>query len=323
MIHHISLFKWKSKSGLRKGGVERFATYLDRAVGGGVSMWEFFDLPNWADWQSEHDFEKAKALSHWLWESGAVKENDVVVFDGYWGIGLVDKPVRAISVCHGSYIGTMIQMDKYPWQGEPYLPFHAQYQEATWKDPNCEVVAVSPRAAQELHDLYGVESTVILNGVDLEVYKPMPERHQDGLVLHAATGPRKGIDIMGEIAGFLKEGLRLEFLQANEPSFESEARRWSEGSLAVFPTRYEGCAYAGIECAACGVPQVHYATGQACSYDNRVGLVVDDLNSLPIAHHLNEMSDHLDDYNPHEWAREFADYERFAREWRNYLSVKE
>jgi len=190
-----------------------------------------------------------------------------------------------------------------------------------WQWERCRVVAVSPQAAVGLKTLCNLDATVIMNGIDLEVFHPRPERRKEGLILHAITDMRKGADILPEVAKLLPLGLHLEFLNATDGVLVHEVRRWCEGGLAFFPTRYEGAAYASLEAAACGIPQLHYATGQAMSFDDRCGRVVDDLSPTALAWHLEDMANRLDAYDPHAWVQERASYPHFAQQWRDYLDV--
>lgn len=323
-IVHISRMKRQSKRGLSLGGVEKWAMYLNRALGDQLIMYEWADYPEWATYDIEPDHTKAYRLNHWLLGQGLLKDGDTILFDGYWGNGLeaVRDRFDLVGVVHGSYTEMMLSMERYPWPGFQDLHMHALAQEHVWRETQCRLVSVSEQTAKGIKNLADFDSTIIMNGVDLEVFRPMPELRQERLVLHAITDLRKGRDVLPVLQENLRGKCSLGFLGVRSGILEDEAKRWNEGVLTLFPSKYEGCSYAALEAAACGVPQLTYATGQAMSFDFYVGRVIDDLFPQSTIWHLLDMLERLENYAPRRWAEKHASYERFAQEWRVFLDVE-
>jgi hypothetical protein len=297
----------------KTGGVQEFARYLKRAVPG-MELISFADMPNWREYGEYQDYDRARILNNWLLEHEVIDKDSVVVVDGYWGSGLQGYVDRLISVCHGSYFGRLMMHQISPW-GEVVGMDHVAAQVEFWKDPFVEVVAVSGDSAREM-SLAGVkkEMRIITHGVDLDVLKPMPGIKKKCL-MHGATSTRKGLDILQILDSW---GIEIEFMNERSGKLENKATRLNQARLFVAPTRHEGNAYMLLEALACGVPLLTYYTGQALDFDDRCGIVVDNMDPNNFKR-IIEKTD-FSSFSPREYAEENLNFERFANEWKDYLN---
>lgn len=315
-IAHVSLFK---RDGAHFQGVEKFAAFLKMAIPE-LEVFAWTDCP--VPTLKKQDWELAEVLNNWLLGIGYLDENSTVIGDGFWVNGLQGKVARLISVVHGSYIGTCIEHEKNPWDGEPQLGDWALKQEEIWKDDRVEVVAVSTRSAFELETVCGIESTVIEHGIPLDIYKPLDQKNRNpDLVLHVASPGRKAKDIVDDVISYGK--FRIEKLGYQEHgTFEEEAALWNRGAVLFAPTRYEGNSYGLLEAIACGLIPVAYATGYACDLPCDVGEVSDDNHAANWVMLLERVLQYPRAYYPREYAEDRFGFDRFANDWRRYLQLE-
>jgi len=308
-IHHISLFK---RSDGHRGGVEKFAAHLKLAFPD-LNIWALSDFPQSS---GGDDWIKAKALNSWLWQTGKIQSGDIVIADGFWGAGLVGKDVKLVSVCHGSYVGTAAQNEIYPWFDTGLLLRWAAAQKGIY-DQAALVVSVSKQAARELSVLYGLESKVILNGVDGSIYGPLKGQEVSDLVLHVASPGRKQEEMVSRVAQTLPKGVSVQYLNVSGTQ-EQEAARWRQGSVFFQPSLYEGLSYASLEAAACGLPVVAYRTGlwaDTPSGFGGVGEIVDDHDPLVYRRAIMRVLRNRDEYKPRQWVMKHAPISRFISQW--------
>lgn len=315
--YHIALMRFGDGLSGPMGGVQQFAKYLKRAIPG-MELISFADMPNWRNYMEYRDYDKALVLNQWLLQHKVLDKDSVVIVDGYWGSGLQGYVRRLISVCHGSYFGRFMMSQISPW-GEVVGMDHVLAQIEHWKDPFVEIVAVSGDSAREIR-LAGVTKKgirIITHGVDLEILKPMPEIEKI-CMMHGATGARKGLDILNILDVW---GIRVEFMNELTGKLEKKAKRLNQARLFVAPTRHEGNAYMLLEALACGVPVLTYYTGQAVDFDERCGIIVDNIDPHNLRRLINKFEageyDHV--LAPRAYAEENCSFDRFANEWRSYL----
>ncbi|NLK25660.1 MAG: glycosyltransferase family 4 protein [Euryarchaeota archaeon] len=142
-------------------------------------------------------------------------------------------------------------------------------------------VAVSPKVAREMWDLYRIRSRVIENGVPLDLFRPTPMEEAREAIGLRWNGPvalfvgradhTKGVDILMKVA---RQRPDIRFLCVTSSPFENdclEVRRnvpyqrmplyYSAADLLLFPSRYESVGYTALEAMACDLPVVASRTG--------------------------------------------------------------
>jgi len=314
--HHISRFKPSEVS----GGVERFAEYLGRAVPD-LEYLSFEDYPLKNDLIAEGlpDYDLALNLNAWLVSTGVLNKDSVVIVDGYWGLGLEEKVGRLISVCHGSYWGRFMQFQVSSW-GEIVGSAQIDRQIQMWESPGVEIVAVSPESRREIiescPDLQ-YDPVVIVNGVDTEILCPVPEiQAKPQVLMHAAVSNRKGADIINNLIYAQNIGIEL---MGKCDTLEQKRDRLNEAIALIAPTRHEGNAYVLLEAMASGVPVITYLAGLAHEFDDRCGIVTDDMAPQNFARLIRKFR--RENHDPREWVLENASLECFIEDWRHFLDV--
>jgi glycosyltransferase involved in cell wall biosynthesis len=316
-LAHVSLFKREHRGHYSPGGVEKFAHLLQQAIPD-LQILSTQDMQT-STQESVEPWKLAEMMNAELLERKLLDENSVVVGDGFWIAGLAGKVARLISVCHGSYIGTAIEHEKYPFD-EPHVGEWGLIQEEIWRDDRVEVVAVSNRAQWELKRYCDIDSYVIEHGIPLDIYRP-PPKGSSHLVLHVATSERKGRTMVETVKAYDK--FKIEQLGfASGGDMEAEARLWQRGGIFFQPTKYEGGSYATLEALACGLVPVTYYTGQACDLPCDVGLVTDDYHEHRFLMMIEEVSEFYSNFFPREWAMENCTFDRFAKRWKSYLEMQ-
>jgi hypothetical protein len=175
------------------GGVEQFARDL-RDTFGEVEFLNYHV-------SSEPPWVTARRANEINLVSEAISEDDIVIADGYYGLGLAGKVKRLIIVCHGSYAGMLREFSINPTpsygNSRAWLLQAEKAQARAYFDG--EVVSVSQHAAMELKEIYDLDSTVILNGVDASEF--CPGTPVDGRVFVEVAGgdERKGCDTIEAI----------------------------------------------------------------------------------------------------------------------------
>ena len=310
--HHIARYKPSEGS----GGVERFSSYLKQAVPE-MELLSFEDYPDRNIIGDQlPDYDLAANMNAWLLDTGALGKDSVVVVDGYWGLGLQGKVKRLISVCHGSYWGRFVQSQISSW-GEIVGYDHVDAQTEMWESSHVEVVAVCQESKREVLDSCNPshDPVVIYHSVDWDILKPMDYSGRK-VWMHASVSNRKGYDIVNAL--IVDHNIRAE-LMGSCPTLESKAKRLSEAVVLIAPTRHEGNAYVLLEAMACGVPVITYLTGLAHEFDDRCGIVTDDISPANFARLIRGFRP--ENHDPRAWMMEYGGPANFRTNWRNFLGV--
>ncbi len=253
-IVHVSWLKRDSGS---LGGVEKFAAYLRAALqehGWGVAIIAWEDFPGHAYYEDRPNPDKADLLGRWIDGPAFGVAYDVVVSDGYWGIGVSSKPV--VPVVHGTWAEFHARMGLRP-------TLEVARQGEAFNAPNAFPVACSPAAAREVKRHHGrTVAATIPHGIDLGAYCPPLQPLPPGppwIVLEAAgRNEKKGARIIPEIRHCLGAEYAVEYLAAG---LGQEPDAFRRGHMFLHPTRHEGNAYACLEAAGTGLPIVTTRAG--------------------------------------------------------------
>lgn len=289
-----------------EGGVEQFARDLGSAWDGELQFLAYHNptIPPW---------ETAVRQNRNNLASGVISPDDIVVADGFYGLGLEDKVKRLIIVCHGSYAGMLREYNINPPPSfnsglRSWLRQAASYQETAYRSG--EVVAVSVSAAYDLYDLCDLaEIEVISNGVDTAMFHPPSA--EEGWVEVAGNDERKGSDMISV--------LRAETPIASLGYEGRKCERWNKFGYAILPSRYEGGQYAALEALASGLTVVAYRSG---FFDMDVE---EDLFYGTYDYHQHAFSElmYRAEENPIDaswWVEKNASLEKFKREWASELA---
>jgi glycosyltransferase involved in cell wall biosynthesis len=305
-IAHVSKFK-RAKGSL--GGVEKFASHLKR-VFPKLRIYASDDAPP-RDYGSE--LALAKALNQHLLDTGEIGKKTIAICDGFWQAGLKGNVKATVNVAHGTYAGCAMANEFHRFgQTADYLKL-ARWQEGAYRAADV-VVAVSPLTAWELKTFYRLDSVVILNGVDLGIFKPDGKGMK---ILHAASPGRKQLGMVEAVAGMIRRPIQhINIRTGNE---EDEAAKWQQGMVAFFPSLYEGCAYSGLEAMACGLVPVSYKTGIFWGLPDWAAIEVTDHYRLVYAEAILEAISSRDKFHPRKWIEENASFNHFAAGWKGLI----
>jgi glycosyltransferase involved in cell wall biosynthesis len=173
-------------------------------------------------------------------------------------------------------------------------------------------------------DIPGQRITVVFNGIDTQIFRPLPEvaREPFHLITTAsADQPLKGTQhLIPAVAQLIKSypDMKLTFIGAPKPggateqliqshgltdriefhhgiSFETIAQLYARASVAVVPSEYEGFGFPAGEAMACEVPLVSTDGGALPEVVGDAGLVVPAKNSEALAAAIAYLFDHSEE----------------------------
>jgi glycosyltransferase involved in cell wall biosynthesis len=285
------------------------------------------------------EWDKARILNQWLIWSKRVTKDDVIIVDGFWGLGLEEYDV--ISVAHGIW-SHLTQKDVEAGK-QPEFPVHNKVQSEYRKkhlERGGKIVAVSDFIANQMKLQWGFESEVINNAIDLEKFRPVQKMSNwtdSRLVIHGVTTHNKGFDHIEAVKNALPNDdvMLLDeaaaFLEL--PKYEALAN----ADLVVQPSAYEGNSYFVLETLACDVPIVAYDVGLLYSISTIaknngiipcIGSIINrDFRSpeetAKVAKFiLDSVSRERSLYNPRKVAELFS-IQNFHEQWKGYLTRHE
>lgn len=291
-----------------QGGVAQFAKDLKKAVP------ELVYYVNPVDWRG------VERLNADDLRVGVFSSDDVVIADGYYGLGLGGKVKKLITVCHGTYAGWLRGYTINPSPGfskiREWLFGAAQAQERAFKEAD-EIVAVSANAALELWEMYRLDSLEILNGVDVSRYRPQ-EYIEGSIAEVAGNDERKGSDIIAEMRE--RTDLNIQPLGYEGEKWE----RWAPFEVALLPSRAEGGQYAALEAMAMNKKIVAYRSGLfRVDVPSEYYFGTDDYHWREFALLCQVAFDKRQfDTKPREWVLENATLEGFIKKWKKFLGVE-
>lgn len=271
------------------GGVEKFAWYLEQAVGCELLT------------DSEYD--------------GSYDGNTTFIIDGDHGKNIpAEAPV--VSVAHGTWAGLHRR-----WLKRDIGDGTEQSQIHRWRQPNVKVVSVSPGVTRELREYCAVEpSREIWHGVSTFDYKPpfYKAPNKKPVVLHAAQGEGKGLDKMEKIQELLPQ-FELRYLDAK---IGEEPIRFAGGDMYLHASLSDGNSYAVLEAMSTDLPCVVTNVGlfEGDFDEDDVGRILPyTATAEDYADAIIDLWENREDIHPRKWVMKNARYRHFATQWREFL----
>ncbi len=211
--------------------------------------------------QNIPEWDRAHVLNAYLKMSKRLTGEEVVLVDGFWGLGLEWHP-RVISVAHGNWSHTTA--DDVARGIPPEFPFHHNVQLKYRRDHLArggKIVAVSKFIADQCKMQWDMDFPYINNGIDLSQYSPAGGhfKRKRPLIIHGTTTANKGFDHIEALKKLDADVMLLDEAAAahSRPKYEMLAH----ADLVVHPSAHEGNSYFVLETLACGVPLVTYNVG--------------------------------------------------------------
>jgi glycosyltransferase involved in cell wall biosynthesis len=320
-------------------------SYTPLGAGGGVPRWNrdivaafpegkvvhysFYDMlkeqkcpdPQVPEW------DKARVLNFWLIHSKRITKDDVILTDGFWGLGLEDFP-NVVSVAHGNWSHTTA--DDVAKGIPPEFPKHHAVQvdyRRRHLDRGGRIVAVSDFIAHQCKIQWGFEMPVINNGIDIKKFVPATDRkpRRRPVIIHGTTTVNKGFDHIEAVKKLNADVLLLDEAAGffGIPKYPALA----QADLVVHPSAHEGNSYFVLETLASGLPIFSYNVGlmyRARLEGADVGSIFDrsKRSKEETAEGVRNLLDNLAcGYRPksREWVSQFS-LENFQESWRQYVA---
>lgn len=290
--------------------------------------------------QNVPEWDKAHVLAAWLKWGKRIKKDDIIIVDGFWGLGLEDHNV--ISIAHGIW-SHLTQADVLAGK-QAEFPVHNAIQVKYRRDHLAKggrIVAVSDFISEQMKLQWGFDSQVINNAIDLDKWKRPPHRMPNWtdsrLIIHGVTTANKGFDHIEAVKKSLPNDDVWLLDEAAKNLNLSKVDALANADLVVQPSAYEGNSYFVLETLACDVPIVAYNVGLLHSISKIahkagieccVGSVIDRQYRSPeetakVAHFiLDSVCRGGGVYNPRQVAELFS-VQKFHQQWREYLEEYE
>jgi glycosyltransferase involved in cell wall biosynthesis len=314
-------------------------THLDApGGGGGVPRWNrdfirffpdarhysFYDYPWHLGTDKLNEWEKARLLNYWLLQTGRIKSDDIVIVDGFWGLGL-EHLQNVVSVAHG--IWSHLTFEESAAGRRPEFPLHHAAQldyRLKLVKRGGRIVSISKFLHDQMLSQFGLQSTIINNGIDLDEFRVCDwhERvERDRLIIiHGVTNANKGF----EHIDLLKKSIDADVWLLDEAAHQLEMDKYlalAQADIVVHPSAFEGFGYFPIEAMACGVPVVAYNVGvMADASSKNVGVVLDRRTRSPLktVDGVLMAMDRRGTYTPRRFTEGYS-VEKFGGAWRDYL----
>jgi len=313
-LAHIAFYK---RSEGHPGGVPLFGHYVEQRLGARLYSWS--DMPQKARVDEPG---AADLLGRWLVSSGALKDVDAVIVDGFWGRGLVDFPRTVIAVAHGTWKGIGLACNSAAAMSL------GEIQQVEYR--RLPTVALSQWTKWELQGLYGVEPTAIIcNGVDLHEFAPRQNvARERPVAIYPSDAKPKGGDVIAALAT-RRPDIEFRLIGAG---IGQEADAIAAGDIFVSPSRADGCPYAGLQALACGLPVVVSDVGLFADIEDGM------MGGLPVGEKLPVLvtdADAIEQWSQaltrvlaqreelsrgaRAWAEKFGGLDRWEADWREFL----
>jgi hypothetical protein len=300
-ITHISVSRRRDGN---SGGVEKFAWYLERAIGAKLLI------------DSEY--------------RGEYIPNTLYIVDGGHGLNIPDRsPI--LSVCHGTWVAVWQRWQFMPEPiDHPQLPYESS-QARMWGTPGREQspaiigksnvlpIACSSGAKRELVCYHAREDApVLLHGIDHDIYVPHKTHNAKPVILHVASEWRKGSHLIPQLSERLSQ-FQFEFLNAK---IGEEPSKFSKGDMFIHMSCSEGNSYACLESMSCNLPMVVTNVGlfEGDVKDEMVGKVIPYYSTIDqMAEAIVEVWETKERFNPREWIIQHATFQHFKERWEELI----
>ncbi|MBN1652430.1 MAG: glycosyltransferase family 4 protein [Deltaproteobacteria bacterium] len=265
-----------------------------------------------------------------IFNKGKTKSYDIVHDNQCLGPGLLRlrKNIPVVATIHHpitidrriAYRTTQSMLGRYGlWRWYSFLPIQQKVSRRLDR-----ILTVSQASLQDLQHEYGIPSKlmrVVGNGIDFDVFRPMPEieRRQDQLITTlSADSPLKGFKYLLEaLTELYKTRPELRLTVIGTPCQRTErkvarlglqsvvhftgrveaeeiTRAYARSTIAVVPSLYEGFGFPAGEAMACEVPVVSTSAGalpEVVGTDCSCGMLVRPGNAGCLARAISELLD--------------------------------
>lgn len=336
-------------------------TYTPKGWSGGVNRWVndllacFPNAKHYCWWDclasnpglqnhNSSEWDRARVLNQYLIWSKKINRDDVILVDGFWGLGLESFP-NVVSVAHG--IWSHLTYDDVLAGKAPENPEHHRIQANYRRDHLARkgrIVAVSDFIADQLKLQWNWHVPVINNGIDMVKYKPVKKIKRDRkLVIHGVndmSNTNKGWRHINQVRLFNVDKADVLTLDAACERYEnlSKPEVLAQADCVAIPSGYEGNSYFCLETLACNVPIVAYDVGLPYKLlrdtryrsDACFGVVLNRKNREDTGEFVMAVKSVLDQYDRSDFGECFGfnsreivkDYslENFNKNWISYLT---
>lgn len=191
---------------------------------------------------------------------------------------------------------------------------YAQKRELLSKIKNLTYVPVSDWLGDALRESHQKERTIVTihNGVDISLFKPSCDKHQDGkfriIGVAGVWAKRKGLDDFVKLRTILPSEYEITLVGLSEKQIkmmpvgikgisrttnvQELVKLYSESDVYVNPTYSDNFPTTNIEALACGTPVITYKTGGSPeAIDEKTGVVIEQGNVEALANAIKHMKE--------------------------------
>lgn len=230
------------------------------------------------------EIDKAKSFTAWIQQSRLDANAAVIFADGFWAATYTGK-AKVVSVIHGLWSHPL--RDKWDdglfEERKKLAAYQLEYYKKA-KDLGHTLICVSPFIHKILKDEHGIDSILISNAIDLEVFDNIKITHMEKdrpLILHGITSNNKGLDILQAIENHPLIKDRFDIASIDEIAKHANVSKevvFKIADVAFLPTKWEASSYLLLECLANNLTIAAYKAGILnCDLPRMegIGIVVD------------------------------------------------
>jgi len=332
-----------------KGGVETFNDYLIRVFPdimvfdynssisysrlSNIRYIPFFEEPKRALVCAKHFLKLHRKLDF-----------DIVFSNGMFGWYLTLKKINIpmINIFHGNYAG----FADHCIEKRNLNYYITKYQNGTFEKVSGKkkrVVSVSKFVKEQIKKYYGLNSTVIHNGIDVEQFKPISKEYaremlnlpRDSHIGIFVGRPEyaKGFDIILELSELNKQ---INFLCISDRAIDIRNKNiiirfqiqneelykyYSASDFLIFPSRFEGCSYVPLEAMACNLPVIASKTGLFYEINSpEIGAVISTWNAIDYSNAIKKVLQNPDKFKPRNFIKKNFSFGIFEKRYKNFVN---